>query len=109
MNEETVAREVPDEAAVRLAPNVFRHVNDRIWEVASRWGAQQMREFVCECDSYDCSRAVRMTVAEYGAVRAQPDHYVVAPDHELAPPGRLVASNARYLVVERAAEPAPVA
>jgi hypothetical protein len=66
--------------------SLFRAVNDRIREINKGWDAPGPAGFVCECDDPSCSEILSLTVAEYEAVRARDDSFVVLRGHE--PPTR---------------------
>src|SRR5213075_184222 len=69
------------EAAARNE-ELFRTVNEKIEAVSQTVPATDPNmEFLCECDDVDCVETVRLTVAEYEAVRAVPTHFVVLPEH----------------------------
>jgi hypothetical protein len=77
--------------------DLFRSVNERILELSSCLvGAA---ELVCECPDEHCTRAMRMTAAEYGAVATQPGLHAVVPGHERLDSLEIVARADRYVVV----------
>ena len=59
--------------------------------------------FSCECAESTCTEAITMTLAEYEAVRADPEQFVIATatDHVLGQLERVVEANDRYAVVAR--------
>jgi hypothetical protein len=83
----------------------YREHNERI-EAHNRmhhWVDPPMPDWICECAYGDCAEPVRMTIAEYEAVRAEPTHFLVAPssDHVLEPIENVVARHDRYWIVEK--------
>lgn len=48
----------------------------------SRWEELMPVPFLCECDGDDCQSHVRMTLAEYDALR-ESGAWVTAPGHQL--------------------------
>jgi hypothetical protein len=83
----------------RLAHNeaVFRAVNEEI-DGASNGGA---REYVCECADASCTETIRLSHDEYGAIRANPDAYVLVPGHEIPGLEDVVREESDHLVVEK--------
>lgn len=109
---------VVDERHRRQTENelLFRSVNERIEELAETiaGGAPAGAEawdFVCECQDKGCTERVALTVAEYEAVRAFGDRFVVAPgDAHVAPEiERVVDKSTRYWVVAKLGEPGELA
>jgi hypothetical protein len=98
----------------RLAKNeaLFRGVNERVREVKGELtdeGADRRIDFICECGRGDCVGQVRLTLAEYERVRADPTHFVVEPGHEAADVERIVHEGEGYVVVEKHEEEGDVA
>ena len=87
----------------RLAKNesFFRQVNERIRDVAETLGGPEAYEFLCECSDASCTERIKLTAAEYEAVRAEPTRFVLAPGH--AAPGieQVVAREEDHVVVEK--------
>ncbi len=67
----------------RLAKNesLFREQNERIapHNAVYVWVNPAFADWICECADEGCSVPVRLTVAEYEAVRAKPTQFLVAP------------------------------
>jgi hypothetical protein len=101
----------PDRAA--LNQSRFREYNERIepHNAAHHWVDPPMPDWVCECANVDCLEPVRLTLAEYESVRADPTHFLVAPsaDHVFAEVERVLARHERYWVVEKQGDAADVA
>lgn len=60
-----------------------------------------MSSFRCECGDRDCTRAIRLTVAEYESVRAYATHFAIARDHENPESEQLIEEHQRFAVVEK--------
>jgi hypothetical protein len=87
-----------------LVPALFRAINDRISELLDKTIAVQarssdLRDFICECRSRDCTSTVRATVAEFDAIRAGENLFLVDPNHA-EEPDRLVRKTPRFAIVE---------
>lgn len=73
-----------DEAvAIRKAKNEIqlRKLNERIEDHHLRV-KPTVAEWVCECADESCARPVKLSIAEYEAVRAEPTHFFIAPSAE---------------------------
>lgn len=99
-----------DERHARQARNesLLRDVNERIAALDRRaeagWadGVPDRFQFRCECGAAsECHESVSMTLAEYEAVRTQPDRFVVVPGHEEPQIETPVAHYERYVVVDK--------
>jgi len=95
------------ELQVRAARNEsrYRALNERMeaHNTAHVWVNPPMPDWVCECASQECMKPVRLTHAEYEAVRAEPTHFLVAPSDEHLTPAveRVVERHERYWVLEK--------
>ena len=69
----------------RIARNdaTFRHANERI-ERAAEQADVELVPFLCECADERCTEIVRVSLADYEAVREHPERFLTAPDHHLA-------------------------
>jgi hypothetical protein len=89
----------------RLARNevMFRAINDRIRDLADRFGSmgQEELEFVCECADETCVERVPLTPSQYDDVRAIPARFVVVPGHEATPLVERVIFRAPNFVIVR--------
>jgi hypothetical protein len=99
---------------VRAARNqaLCRDVNERIEELAESFAVEiSYRNFICECADTECSEPIRMTVAEYEAVRADPTLFVVFPSAEHVVPAveDVVSRDERYWTVGKLGVAAEVA
>jgi hypothetical protein len=92
-------------AGERIGKNeaLFREVNERIRGVSESLAeAAEYVEFVCECSQPACHEPVPLTYREYEAVRANPTHFLVAPEHRWRPESeRVISVVERYWVLEK--------
>lgn len=98
----------------RLAKNeaLFRGVNERVRELKGELADESpdtQIDFICECGRSDCVEQVQLTISEYEGVRAEPEHFLVKPGHELDDVERVILENGRYAVVEKHVEEAVIA
>jgi hypothetical protein len=97
------ASHLPERAAQNQ--DSFRELNETIEpsNAAHVWFEPSMPDWVCECAKSSCSESVKLTVAEYEAVRADPTHFLVAPseEHVLPEVERVVERHETYWVVEK--------
>lgn len=56
-------------------------VNDRMAESYERLPMDGPKAFICECGAHGCTGRVWLTLDEYGAIRAHPERFAIAPDH----------------------------
>jgi hypothetical protein len=94
--------------ADKLAANeaLFRNVNERIWETDARFGAPgeesgRYLEFLCECGMLDCVEKIELTAPEYESVRAEPDHFALAPGHDDGSVESVLLETERFVIVEK--------
>jgi hypothetical protein len=89
---------------------LFRRVNEKIEAVSQTISTTDpTMDFLCECDDVTCRETVNASRAEYESVRAVPTHFIVVPDHADRGVERVIASNERFLVVEKQGAAARVA
>jgi alpha-D-ribose 1-methylphosphonate 5-triphosphate diphosphatase PhnM len=82
--------------------DLFREVNERIEAISATVPvAEPTMDFLCECDDAECQEKVRATRAEYEAVRAESTHFIVLANHVDPSVEHVIASNERFLVVEK--------
>jgi hypothetical protein len=97
----------------RIARNdaIFRDANDQIERAAHEHDVHEGVPFLCECADERCTEIVRLSLAEYEKVRADPTHFVNAPGHHLpfADAVRVIAQRDGYNVVEKLGRAAEVA
>lgn len=73
-----------DERERRVGENeaLFRKVNERLEQLNETFGFLTNRmEVVCECGNASCAQRLTVPVAEYEALRARGDQFIVAPGH----------------------------
>jgi hypothetical protein len=90
-------------SAERAARNeaAFRDVNEQIEDKRRELAISDGRTpFLCECEEESCTTILRLSPAEYQAVRADPAHFALAIGHDFTQ-GRIVSQNDRYAVVEK--------
>ena len=93
----------------RLARNeaLFRDVNERVRAIAAIHGDDDhVYEFYCECSNADCTFQLRSTLAQYEAVRANPVHFMIAPEHALPEIESVIDRQDGLWIVEKQGEPA---
>jgi hypothetical protein len=86
----------------RVAANemVFRAVNERIDDLAGRWGASEAT-FVCECGDSSCAERLDVSRDQYEELRSNPRHFAVMRGHELPDVEAVVGDLGGFLVVEK--------
>lgn len=86
----------------------FRAVNDIVRDL-DRDRVAGVHDFVCECQDETCARVLRMTGAEYDALRADGDCFAVIPGHERWDAADVAGRTDSYVIVRRRwpAAPAP--
>ena len=91
-----------DSQQERLAHNqsLYREINEQI---ASLNKLQLLPTFtiVCECADTNCAERFDVAMAEYEAVRSEPDQFLVVPGHTVPEIERAVRSGERYAVIEK--------
>lgn len=97
-----------DERRVGFNESLFRDVNERIVELGNGFDVAET-EFVCECADSSCTSRLVASLAEYEAIRANPQRFLVLPGHERADVERVVENRDRYLVVEKFGEAGEIA
>ncbi|HEY8791637.1 MAG TPA: hypothetical protein VIL96_01995 [Gaiellaceae bacterium] len=94
-----------DSVRERILENnyTFREANEQIRAKADEYDAPVERvPFLCECPVPSCTQILRLTLAEYENVRANPRHFFTAPGHEQADAavGHVVSRESDYVIVE---------
>ena len=90
---------------------IFRAANGGIRTAAGDHGLTEAVPFICECADAKCTEVVRMELADYERVRAEPTHFINAPGHHgvAVPHARVIDSRDKYDVVEKVGEAARTA
>ena len=89
-----------DEVRVGETEALFREVNERIAESASRFQADEA-EFVCECADGHCMHRVAAPLSTYEEVRSRATRFLLAPGHEDESFERVVKRTKGYEIVEK--------
>ena len=77
---------------------LFREVNEQIERLAATSGEA---DFMCECSNADCNARLRVPVAVYENVRANPRAFLILPAHQQTEIERIVGKSDDYLIVEK--------
>lgn len=98
----------------KLAQNeaLFREVNERVAETASRFaraGGAPDFEFICECADVECLDRVAMTIGEYRHVRSDSTWFLIRPGHAEHVIEVVVERHSEYEIVEKIGEAAATA
>ena len=95
--------------AARVGANqdLFRQVNRKVASFGN--GHVPYLELVCECSATDCHEHVQLTSEEFEAVRDNPRYFAVHPGHVDGRFEHVVASNERFVLVEKVGEAGEVA
>jgi hypothetical protein len=83
---------------------LFRAGNDRMmaWpENEERARRGETLTFLCECADSRCRKPVRLTAAQYEAVRGDPRRFLVAQGHEITEAEDVVEQHDGYMVVRK--------
>lgn len=98
----------------RAAKNqsLFRDVNKRVDDIDKThdlWVT--LSDWFCECPTHKCTTRIALTPQQYEAVRANPTHFIVAPNREHLVPDveRVIDRRERYWVVTKVGEVRPTA
>jgi hypothetical protein len=92
---------------IRESSDLFRCVNERIVDLAAP--LMTPREFlwlICECPNDGCTQTMRLTRAEYDAMRVQPGLYALVPGHEQRELEEIVRRTDRYVLFRSLHTPA---
>ena len=95
-----VVTERVEDLRIARTEAMFRSVNERIAQSASRYGSGEA-SFVCECDDANCAHRVYATLDEYDDVRADGAQFLVADAHVNREVERVVERRARYWLIEK--------
>jgi hypothetical protein len=107
------SNETTSTEAERIARNdaVFRAANEGIRKAADEHQIEGPIPFVCECADPTCRELLRLSLADYAAVRRNPRWFLNATEHHVAAHGwaRVVDERDGYVVVEKIGEAGEIA
>jgi hypothetical protein len=86
---------------VALTEAAFRIANERMAEWPERRSAGDAANYYCECGIDGCRESVRLSIAEYEAVRAHPRHFAVLREHIIADLETELERHDGYSVIEK--------
>ena len=87
----------PRESRYARNQELFREVNDRIAELATKWGSQPMG-IVCECANTGCAQMIQIPVEDYRRVRQSSGWFVIIPGH-IIEDEQLIERHASYDII----------
>jgi hypothetical protein len=97
----------------RIALNevLFRDLNERVEQIVTTLANERPEglEIFCECGSGECVAKLTLSLTDYEGVRAHPERFIVAPDHDTPEVERVIEKLARYWIVEKHEEEATLA
>src|SRR6186997_770143 len=92
----------------RLAENkaLIRSLNQRVAVISETLDTFGSLKFMCECGIYACRKRIELTATAFEAIRSEPTHFLVHPDHVLYALEIVVLEYAgsHVIVEERVAE-----
>lgn len=99
--------------AERVARNqaIFREANEGIESASTEYGVSGVIPFICECADPTCTAILRVDLAEYERVRAEPTRFVNALGHYRSAEGfaKVVEERDGYEIVEKLGEAGEIA
>jgi hypothetical protein len=102
----------PDARTARLAENEsrFREINERLERDLADVddGGGRRLGFVCECAQTGCREVVRLSLAEYEAVRADAMTFAVAAGHQVDDVEDVVSRHEGHWVIRKHEPSRPV-
>ncbi len=101
-----------DERQERIGCNeiLFRDVNERLRELNDAFSlVSEHADFVCECGNRGCTAQITMTLAEYEALRGDPELFAVLPEHESGDVEVVERRGVYNVIRKKAGEPAALA
>jgi hypothetical protein len=100
-----VTRDEADAVRIAANENLLRERNERAKasNAAHVWVDPPLPDWTCECGDESCSDPIRLSLAEYEAVRAEPTQFVIvpSPEHVTAGVEHVVRREERYWIVEK--------
>jgi hypothetical protein len=93
-------RDHADRAARNEA--LFRRVNERVEDINRAFEPiLGETDFFCECADIECMEKIRMSLADYDALRQESTHFAVKPGHEDPATERALEERVGYVIVEK--------
>jgi hypothetical protein len=90
------------EARAARNQSLFRAVNERLEDLNHAFeSVSDTFTIACECADTTCVEMVQIKSEEYEAVRAEPRHFVVCPDHVYPDVEVVVREVEGFVVVEK--------
>jgi hypothetical protein len=82
---------------------IFREMNEWTREQGEpgRGDERRTEMYICECGDERCTAPIRLTRAEYEAVRAYPTRFALALNHENPEVDSLITENSRFATIEK--------
>jgi hypothetical protein len=84
---------------------IFREMNEWTMEEsdvdAGQGTERTMDTYLCECGDDRCTAPIRLTRVEYEAVRAYPNRFALALNHENPEIDSLIVENERFATIEK--------
>ena len=82
---------------------IFREINE--WtsdQVAAAEGDDRIIDtYLCECGDQRCTAPIRLTRAEYEAIRSYPTRFALALDHEDPEVDTVLTENERFATIDK--------
>src|SRR5664279_4167012 len=99
----TVGSPTVEDRNRRLAQNeaLFREVNERVRDIATKLGDDGGYEYFCECANKDCTYRISLRLADYEKIRSDARQFVVRPDHFTPEVETLVLKTDAFWVVRK--------
>jgi len=89
-----------DKARIAMNEATYRTVNEGVRAP----GADGPITFLCECGRLGCNQLIRLTRAEYEAVRGNPRRFAIVPGHEIPEVEDVVERHESHAVIEKHAD-----
>jgi hypothetical protein len=89
---------------------LFRSVNEELKDLAASFQhVSNESPYTCECSDSECIERLWLSMDEYEAIRAVPNHFAVLPGHVDRELETVVRETDRYVVVAKIGEAAAIA
>lgn len=99
------------EERIALNEVLFRDLNERVEQIVTTLAVERPDELeiFCECGTGHCVAKLTLSLADYEGVRAQPERFIVAPEHDTPEVEKVIEKRAGYWIVEKHEEEATLA